>query len=136
MKKSVFIYIILLSLIIPLASAEISFSQPNSVYNLGDDFSIILGVSSNVDTNSFLIVSLVCSDDDLNATNQNKIEIYRSATSVKAFEKNSSDISLKFDNSLINNLEGIIKNKEGTIIDELKKVINEYKIWTAYNQGS
>ena len=37
---------------------------------------------------------------------------------------------------LLNNLEGIIKGKEGTIVNELKKVIDEYQLGTTYNQGS
>ncbi|HLD38296.1 MAG TPA: hypothetical protein VJA20_02555 [Candidatus Nanoarchaeia archaeon] len=36
---------------------------------------------------------------------------------------------------LINNLEGIIKGKEGTIVDKFKKIIDEYKIGTTYNQN-
>ncbi len=105
MKKSVFACILLLTLIIPAVNAEISFSQPNSVYNLGDDFSINLDVSSNSDTNSFLVASLICSNSN-NITNENKIELYRAPISVKAFEKKAVDISMKFDSSLISNLEG------------------------------
>ena len=55
--------------------------------------------------------------------------------------KNYEQIKIELDekdkqiDKLINNLEGIIEGKGGTIVDEFKKIIYEYKIGTTYDQG-
>ena len=55
---------------------------------------------------------------------------------IDGYEQKIEEKENKQIDKLINNLEGIIKGKEGTIVNELKKVIDEYQLGTTYNQGS
>ena len=62
MKKSLY-FIVLISIIfiLPIASAEIFFSQPKALYNIGDEFNFTLTLAPNSDTNGFITVALLCS---------------------------------------------------------------------------
>lgn len=98
--KGFFIFAIILIFLISLSlsSAEIIISQPNSLYNIGDSFSVNVAVSKSVSTNDFFIATLVC--------DQNDIELYRSPLNVIAGETKNINVSAKLDKSLIRNSRG------------------------------
>ncbi len=92
--------IILLSLvfIIPAVSAELFISQPENLYNLGDEFNISITINPLVDSNEFLISKMICGSGE--------IELYKSAKSVKAGEQESVMIKVNLDSSLLGNVSG------------------------------
>jgi hypothetical protein len=76
-KRGIFVVLAaLLVFVLPLVSAEILISQPDSLYNVGDDFNIKITLSPVVDTHGFFVASLVCDSGE--------IEIYKVPKSVDA----------------------------------------------------
>jgi hypothetical protein len=100
MKKEKFLLLALaLSiLILSNASAEILFSQPKSLYNVGDSFDISITLKSSVDTSNFLTADLVCGTKTL--------EIYKSPVSIKQGEEKAFSISTVLGNFLISGVNG------------------------------
>lgn len=120
MKTRGLLLLFILSIsLISLASAEISFSQPRSLYNLGDYFNISISILENTDTGSFFISRLVCDSSFIlsNSTNSTEIssnpdssvEIYRTPISVKSGEKKIVQIETKLDPYLVSSAEGTCK---------------------------
>jgi|GEM_PF-1079605 len=97
MKKGLIIAL-LLTLLVPVVSAEILLSQPDSLYNVGDIFNMDVVVSPGVNTNDFFIASLVCAGGEA--------EIYKVPISVGAGDAKEISISAKLDRFLIGNLNG------------------------------
>lgn len=91
--------IVLSTLLISLSSAEISISQPSSIYNLGDKFILSISVSSTEDISSFLSATLKCSSG-------NDLEIYRNVLSLDINSQKSVDFDFKLSPTFIGNLEG------------------------------
>lgn len=101
MKEMVFYSVILsifLIVLMPLSSSEIIISQPSSLYNLGEDFSVTLSLNPVNDINDFLIGKIVC--------NNGEVEIYKSSHNVKASEGKNLSIGAKIDRSLIGDIDG------------------------------
>jgi len=87
-----------LMLFIPLTSAEIIFSQPNSIYNLGDDFDITMDLSSNIDSSGFFTAELLCSNGN--------IELFKSPNSLKQTETKNIQISTTLNSFILGDLKG------------------------------
>lgn len=101
MKKGVLI-ILLLTLLIQLASAEMFISQPKSIYNIRDDFKFNVTIISPTAANNFFVAKLVCVGEN----SSEEAEIYRTPLSLKEGAQKSIEISGKFDNFLIGGLIG------------------------------
>lgn len=87
-----------LVLLLPLASAEILFSQPESTYSLGDDFDITMDLSSQVDSSGFFTADLVCSNG--------QIELFKSPYTLKPGVTKQIVISTTLNNFIVGDLEG------------------------------
>ena len=96
-RKSVLILIFIL-LLIPVVSASLTLSKPETIYNAGDPFMLSIKVSPAIDQSGFLTAELICNDK--------KIEIYKSPHSVKANEEKVVDISTDLGSFLISGFEG------------------------------
>ncbi|PIN93904.1 hypothetical protein COU54_01170 [Candidatus Pacearchaeota archaeon CG10_big_fil_rev_8_21_14_0_10_31_24] len=98
MKKRVYLELLsfLAILVIPLASASISITPLNSIYNVGDDFSVDFGISQSENSHKFLSASLNCEEGS--------IEIYKSPLAFVAGEQKYISIPANLDLFLINNL--------------------------------
>src|SRR3989344_9409527 len=84
-KKEYLVLLVLLALV-HLSSAEIIISQPNSIYNKGDDFDLSIKLTtSSEDVSDFLKANLVCEDEI--------IELYKSPVSLDAGEEKEIEIS-------------------------------------------
>jgi len=79
-------------------SAEILLSQPANLYNIGDSFSVNVGITENSNKQGFLISEIVCSGS--------KAEIYRAPLSVSANVKKEVVIAANMDRYLIGDLTG------------------------------
>ncbi len=88
----------LIFLLIPLTSAEIIFSQPEAIYNVGDGLANQISVHSINSATDFLIISLVC--------NAGEIELYRNTLSINAGETKNVELITILGNSIIGNLQG------------------------------
>lgn len=95
MKKGVLLCLILACLVIPVASADVFISQPNSLYNVGDKFNITITISSNSNINDFLSVKILC--------NSTETEIYKGYQNVVANENKIVPVEISLDKSILNN---------------------------------
>ena len=101
MKKNV-IMVVFLMMLLPIASAEIFVSQPESVYNIGDGFAFNVTLMPSTFTNNFFIAKIVCVEN----SSSGEIEIYRSPQSISGGKTKNIDVSGKFDNYLVGTLRG------------------------------
>ena len=93
------IFVILsLFVIIPLASAAISFSNPAALYNLGDEIKVSVSVSSQQAVNDFLSIDLVCPESS--------IELYKSPIKLVSGDQRVIAFSTSFDRTLTNGMTG------------------------------
>jgi len=101
-----------------LSSAEIIYSQPDSLYNIGDELNLTITLISQKDTSSFFISTLVC--------NSNEVEIYKSPFTLKEGDKKTIDIQVSLDKFIIADSEGecFIKSTYG----EEEKASNNFEI--------
>ena len=100
-KRGWSVYVVLslcFVLLIGMASAEIFISQPDTLYNFGDRFSVDVSVSSITDSSGFLEVSLVCG--------MKVVPMFMSPYSLKADEDRSVTIEGKLDKFLVGNVTG------------------------------
>ena len=73
-----FAIILIFFMILPVASAEIIASQPEAVYNIGDQLSLVATLRPSVQTTDFLTVKLVCPNGD--------VELYKNPLTIGAGE--------------------------------------------------
>lgn len=92
------IVILLISLLIPITSAEILIGQTSSLYNLGDDFEITIKLKPSSPVSDFLTANLVCEETD--------IEIYKGPHSLAQNEEKEVKISARLDSFLVDDVEG------------------------------
>lgn len=92
-------FVLIVLFAINIVSAEIMISQPASLYNVGDDFSLFVSLKPSIDTNGFLAAKIVCSNGE--------VEIFKSAYNVKSSDGMNVTISAKIDSSLVNELRGV-----------------------------
>ena len=95
-KRGILILIALI--LLPLASAEIIYSQPNSLYNVGDPFNLTIDLIASADTRAFFTSILVCEGRE--------IEIYKSPFALKQGDKKTIKIELSLDKFLIGDSQG------------------------------
>ena len=81
------------------ASAEIMISQPNSLYNVGDDFSLFVSLKPSTDINNFLVAKIVCDNGE--------VEIFKNAYNIKSSSQINITVSAKIDSSLVDEIRGI-----------------------------
>lgn len=91
MKRELILVLLLLT-VIPMASAEIFITQPESVYSLGDSMQIQATIRPNAPTNDFMLMQLICT----NIT----FDIYRNYFNLNPQEERQVDIDFLVDNSL------------------------------------
>jgi hypothetical protein len=107
MKKRVLFLCLAMLYFLPLINAEILISQPNTLYNLGDNLELNITLSSNKNINGFFSAKLICdSVSDADKPIQTEIEIFKSAVSLSSGEKKAIEISAKLDSSLIDTTTG------------------------------
>lgn len=80
------------------ASASIIITQPNYIYNIGDDLNLSMIITKGVNTNDFFSSSLLCGSE--------QIELYRSPLIVNAEDSKEVKIYAKLDSTLLNDLKG------------------------------
>ncbi|MCA9485855.1 MAG: hypothetical protein KC506_03360 [Nanoarchaeota archaeon] len=97
-KKGAIFVLVALSFLIPLASAEVLISQPESLYNVGDPFNLEITVKPQSYAAGYLVSKLVCPS--------NEIELYRSPISVEPENEKKIEISMNLDNFLVSGMEG------------------------------
>ncbi len=93
-------------------SAEISITQPENLYNNGDDFGINVSLMKIEQVNGFLEVSLECES--------NIVQLYKSPVVLKANQRKNIDITTILDKSVIGNALGKC-NVKGSYSDETIK---------------
>lgn len=97
-KERIVFALVVCMFMISAVSAELFISQPNVVYNLGDELNISISVSPNENTNGFLIAKLVCGSS--------QVDISRNYLSVKASQQKTEDVSILIGNELIGDAGG------------------------------
>jgi len=102
MRKEVIMLIgIFIMIMLPLSSAELLFSQPKSIYNLGDNFEISVTAKPSFNTNDFFIAKLSCA-----SANSSDIEIYRSPLEVQYNNQKTVNVSIILNKKIINDAQG------------------------------
>jgi hypothetical protein len=96
-------------IILPFASAEVLLSQPKSLYNFGDEFSITLTVQTQSYAAGYLTATLVCPNGD--------VELFRSPISIQPNKEKVIPLEMNFDNFLVSGMEGQCHIK-ATFMDE------------------
>jgi len=97
-KERILLALIVSVFMISAVSAEIFISQPNVVYNLGDEFNLSISISPSQNTNGFFVAKLVCGASE--------VDISRNYLSVKAAQQKTQSISLVIGNELIGDAGG------------------------------
>src|SRR3989344_3088085 len=97
MQKEVLIVVLALALLlVPVVSAEIFISQPNALYNVGDELNMTFVLSPNVDIyGSFFKSSLVCG----NGTT----DLAMSIENIKAGEQKSIGLAIPLNDFIVSN---------------------------------
>lgn len=93
-----YIWVMLFIAILPLASGELLFNQPQPLYNLGDELNMIVTVHATNAVNDFLSVKIVCDG--------NEIELYRSALHLTAGASKDVAITTQLNHNIIADLKG------------------------------
>ena len=96
--RSVVSTIFVLLVLMPFVSAEIIFSQPNDLYNMGDLFEMDITISPEGDTSGFLVANLECGDK--------KTEFYRSPVNVERGESRQISLNSRLEPFLVGGLTG------------------------------
>lgn len=94
-------YVLILAfifLIVPFASAELIFDQPQSVYSMGDTLTTHLSVSAPHATGDFLLVMLDCGDQDL--------ELYRTTLTLAQGDTKKIDLETALTPTIVGTLRG------------------------------
>lgn len=105
-KKSVKLLIISICVIFlfPKAYATITVEPLAPVYNIGDDFSLSIKLSSQTAISDFLTVELICNELE-------KREVYKAFFSLKEGETKNLVLPARFSPSLLSSLKGTCKFK-------------------------
>ncbi len=90
--------ILLCFALIPVASAEILFSQPDDLYNFGEKLSVAIELRPNSETTDFFIVDIACGSE--------RTQLYHVPYSLTAGESQSVDLNVKLYESIIGNVSG------------------------------
>jgi hypothetical protein len=111
MEKRRFLVSLLLVFIsfLALASAEISITQPETIYNNGDEFGINVSLMRTDQVNGFLEISIECESGI--------VGLYKSPVALKASQRKSVEIATILDKSVIGNNRGKC-NVKGSYSDE------------------
>ena len=106
-KEALAIAVLIAILFSSIASAEIIVGQANSIYNIGDPFSISVQLIPPRDTSDFFVASLICGEKE--------IELYKVPYELKAGIEQQISISSTFGKFLIGDAIGecTIKAKYG-----------------------
>jgi hypothetical protein len=93
------LFTILILVLIPLVSAEITISQPEQFYSKGNQLDVLLKVTSPLQkTSGFLTAKLFCEGQE--------VELYKSALLMQPNEVKEVSISTIFGNFLVGDMEG------------------------------
>ena len=89
LKKEILFFILLIFVLFSSsASAEIIVGQTNTVYNLGDQFTLAVELIPSGDTSDFFTIALICPDRE--------VELYRVPYELKAGTRQQITISSTF----------------------------------------
>lgn len=97
-QKRFWFFAFWLMLFASAVSASMSISQPDLIYNRGDDFEITITLNSPEDVSNFVVATLVCSGD--------KLDIYRAPIKVAGGEEKEVIISMPLDSFIAGNING------------------------------
>ena len=97
-KGGIIVALVIGIFMLSAVSAEIFISQPNTVYNLGDEFNLSISISPSESTNGFFVAKLVCGASE--------VDISRNYLSVNAKQQKTQSISLVIGNELIGDAGG------------------------------
>jgi len=86
------ILLLLVMVLIPMVSAEISLEQPDSLYNFGDELNMDIIVRASSPSEGFLITNIFCGNSSY--------EIFRSYLSLDPEEEFNEEVNFVFGNSL------------------------------------
>ncbi len=97
-----------LIMLLPVVSAEILISQPNSIYNMGDTLSVQITLQPKASSNDFASISIVCRESE--------IEVFKNPMTVAAQETRNFDVSVPLTQSIIglNSGDCLIRAKYGS----------------------
>lgn len=93
MKKELILTLLAIIAFSSFASAEIVFSQTNSIYNSGDEFTVLITLHSQNHASGFLLANLICDSEE--------IEIYRAPYLLAPNSPRQVQISANFGNFLV-----------------------------------
>ncbi|MBX4196022.1 hypothetical protein KW805_00335 [Candidatus Pacearchaeota archaeon] len=96
-KKGLFV-ILLVLFVIPMAAAEVSFTQPNSLYSKGDTLTLSATMDAANTVSDYLSLKLFCGAAEL--------ELYRSPYTLQAGETKTIPLSITLDSALIGEMGG------------------------------
>lgn len=93
-----YVLILLLLLLVPVASAEIIFSQPKSTYSLGDSLDVSITLKPLHAATDFLSVNLVCPSET--------VELYRNPLTLGAGESKDIKLQTVLDKTIVGEVQG------------------------------
>ncbi len=85
-------------ILLPLGSAEIIFSQPEAVYNIGDEVNLDVRVQPSSATNDFVTVKLVCPNG--------LVEVYKNPLTLGQGEVMEVPLNFFFGKNVVQNFQG------------------------------
>lgn len=98
MRKEIFVLLFSIIAIIPVVSAGVSIDALFPVYNIGDNFDLIINVNANKDTSDFLSAEIVCSEGSE--------MVYKSPVNLASGEEKKIDIRFELEPSILGSLIG------------------------------
>lgn len=138
MKKRVIFALALLLFVGFFSSvyAEVSMTQPENLYNKGDEFGLNVSITESNSMNGFLEIGLECDN--------NSIQLYKNPISVKAGQQKNVEISTFLDDFLIgdntgkcivksNYVDEVSRSKDFTLSRDID--ISVYMSKLTYNPG-
>ena len=97
-KREIALLLVLSVYLINFAGAEIYLSQPETLYNIGDNFNVSIELIPNEAKTDFFNVALICGS--------NQIELYKSIETLAQNEKLTKEIKGKFNDFIVGNFTG------------------------------
>lgn len=127
-KEALFVVLLLSIISIHSVSAEILLSQTESMYNVGDEFSIDITITTQSFTSDFFTALLICSEGD-------EMELYRSPVSLQTGGQKELTIDTTLGNFLVSGRKGtcyiegryenfVAQSQEFEITDDIDVTLN------------
>jgi len=98
MIKKRLLIIFAIFILLPIVGAEIFIGQPDSLYNLGDELTILITITPSSSTSGFVIAELVCGSESR--------EIYKNPLNIPSGKEKEIELNLVFDEFLVGEMKG------------------------------